>query len=396
LPEKKGITVYRISLFERFLMDKKIGFLFYVGMILLTFVSMCTTYISLNDSILPEPKVPIPMPNDLLWDCSVLALALSVGIGLMLLALKLAIIDEKKRLSAIGLLGLCLLAFISICFNMDVLYRTADRDFFLRYSSARVKAQYAEFFATTRAALDKRKLEFRRPVAVQEGELEAEIRGLREAPAGYGPIAKDEDYALIQLQKVAEVELEGLVEAYETDKQARALLASSDPQTLAEVEKVQDELRVAAISLAATTSIPLPPPVKLENPLFAVLSNLVDPKAFGLKEGIFVVLAFLLDLGDILGYTLLPNRKKSSSYSGQEPLFEPRLMPRPEPPPPSSPELAFPDLEGPEVIPDRGQPPHDEERAKELFFGEAADSDEFSTAPDEGPPPRAFRFRRRR
>ena len=125
-------------------MDKKIGLPFYVGMVMLTLASMCTTYISVNDSILPEPKVTIPLWNDMTWDCSVLALALSVGIGLMLLALKLAIIDEQKRLSPLGLIGLCLLAFISISFNMDVLYRTADKDFFLDYSKNRMVTPYTE------------------------------------------------------------------------------------------------------------------------------------------------------------------------------------------------------------------------------------------------------------
>lgn len=372
-------------------MDKKIGLPFYAGMILLTIVSMCTTYISLNDSILPEPKVPIPMPNDALWQCSVLALALSVGIGLMLLALKLAIIDEQKRLSLIGLLGLCLLAFISIAFNMDVLYRTADKDFFLDYSKSRMTTPYTEFFTEVRATLDERKQDYQKTLALQEGELEAEIEGLREAPAGYGPIAKKEDYELLKLEKVTKVDLDALVDADAKYKEANALLVSSDPRTIVDIQKFQDELRVVAKDLAAATLIPLPLPVKLESPLFAVLSRIIDPKTFGLKEAIFLILALVLDLGDIVGYTLVPNRKRPA-LADQGPSFEPRFMPRPEPPVHG---LALPDLDGPEIIPDRLGPPDDDD-AKEMFFGGETESREISSAPDEGPPPRAFRFRKRR
>ena len=106
---------------------------FFLAMFLLGAVSMWTTYQSLHDSILPKPTVQIALSENFVWDCSIFALMLSVAIGMMLFALKIAIVDEEKRLNIFGVLGLTVIGFISIAFNLDVLYRTADRDFFIRY-----------------------------------------------------------------------------------------------------------------------------------------------------------------------------------------------------------------------------------------------------------------------
>ena len=110
-----------------------------IAMVMFTIASMVTTYISLSISVLPEPSVVIPITEDVQWDCAWLALLLAVGIGLMLFALKVAIIDEQKRLNLVGIAGLTVVAFISISFNMDVFYRAANRDFYIRYTSAEMK-----------------------------------------------------------------------------------------------------------------------------------------------------------------------------------------------------------------------------------------------------------------
>lgn len=286
----------------------KIRMLLTPAMMLLTGVSMYTTYASLNESILPEPKIPIPTPLGL-WNCSVIALGLSVAIGLMLFAMKLAVIDGQKRLGIAGLTGMTITAFISIVFNMDVLYRTADREFYLRYSADRMRGAYESFMAESVARLEGRRAEVMRSIARQEGELESEIKGLRRAPAGYGQYAREEDYKLNLLQKTARVDLEQIDRAMEIKQQADELLRTASMASPAKIDGVQAELRVILKDLSALSHVPLPPVVKLESPLFAVFANLFDLRQIGFKEIFFLLIAFFLDLGDIIGFSLLPSRK---------------------------------------------------------------------------------------
>lgn len=282
--------------------------LLFAGMILLTIVSMWTTYKSLHDSILPEPIVPIPLGSLGTWQCSIIALALSVAIGVMLFALKLAIIDEQKRLNMLDIVGMTIVAFISIAFNMDVLYRTADREFFVRYSAARVKDTYAKYLTDVQRTLVEKKNTLQRALAEQEGELETEIMGLREAPAGYGPRARQEDYRLTILEKTTAVELETINTALAALSEADKVLVSSNPTSLDEVEELQAKLLVAVKEPGAVAGITLPEPVKFDNPLFAVFSKLFDVKSIGFKEIFFLAIALFLDLGDIIGYSLIPDK----------------------------------------------------------------------------------------
>ncbi len=286
-----------------------VKFMFTIAMFILGIVSICTTYISLNDSILPEPKVMIPITPDFAWNCSVLALGLSVAIGLMLLAIKMAVIDGHKRLNIFGVIGLTLIAFISITFNLDVLYRMADQNFFMSYSEGRMKSVYEDYLVQAQGELGARKAVLLKDVAKQEGELDAEIRGLRKAPEGYGQFAKQEDYRLTVLQKTTEVEVQSIDEALAQVKKADELLASASPDTIAGIEDLQNEIRVAVKDVAAASGIVLPQAVKLESPLFAVFAKLFDFRQVGVKEIFVLIVAFLLDLGDILGYTLVPNRR---------------------------------------------------------------------------------------
>jgi len=278
----------------------------FLAMVILTIVSMWTTYASLKDSILPEPMVAIPMTDTFTWNCSIFALGLSVAIGLMLFALKLAIIDQQKKLNFMGIVGLTIVAFISITFNMDVLYRVGDRDFFLRHSTAKVKDSYGAYLSEVRTKLLEEKQAAERVLARQAGELEAEIKGLREAPAGYGNRARSEDHRLTVLAKEMEVELISLEAALAAQAEADALLASSRPETIADVEILQDRLRVEAKNVGALAGVDLPAPISLENPLFAVFERLFDFETVGWKEIFFLILAFLIDLGDIIGYSLVP------------------------------------------------------------------------------------------
>lgn len=281
-----------------------------VAMSMLSLVSIWTTYASLNDSILPEPKIAIPLAQGTVWQCSIVALGLSISIGLMLLSLKIAIIGGHKRLSLAGLLGLTVVAFISITFNMDVLYRTADKDFYLRYSNDQMRAPYEEYLATTQGILLEKKGELLKGVAKQEGELDAEKRGLRKAPAGYGQYARQEEYNLTILSKETEVEMQAVEAGLLTKDKADELLRAARPTSLEEIDKNQAELRVIIKDLSAVTGVPLPEQVKTESPLFAVFAKLMDVKTVGFKEIFFLILALLLDLGDIIGYSLVPNARK--------------------------------------------------------------------------------------
>ena len=282
----------------------------FVAMVLFSIVSMCTTYISLSDSILPAPTILVQLTEEFAWTCSVLALFLSIAIGLMLFAIKIAVIDGQKRLNVLGIVGLAVIAFISISFNMDVLYRIADNDFFLSFSTGRMKAPYEDYLVQAQSELRTRRDTLRKGVALQEGELDAEIRGLREDPRGYGTVAKKEDYELTLLQKTTAVELESIDEAFERKKEADALLASTVPNSTDEIEKLQHELRVIVKDVAAATSLPMPKPIKTESPLFAVFAKLFDLRTIGYKEIFILLVAIFLDLGDIVGYSLVPNKKK--------------------------------------------------------------------------------------
>jgi hypothetical protein len=279
-------------------------------MTLLGVVSMWTTYVSLRDSILPKPMVYIPLGHGQTWECSIFALLLSVAIGMMLFALKVAIIDEQKRLNILGLMGLIVVGFISITFNMDVLYRTADRDFYLRYSSQEVRNIYEQHLTQVQKALTDKQLELRKIVAKQEGEMEAEVKGLRDAPAGYGPIAKQEDYKLTLMVKQAQVELEKIDEALKTKDTVDQILMASAPVTLDEIQKLENDLRVPLKNMSAAAGMQLPMPVQIENPLFTVFRRLCDYHTLGLKEIFFMAIALFLDLGDILGYVLVPNKRR--------------------------------------------------------------------------------------
>ena len=291
-------------------------FIIFIAMVLLSVVSMYTTYASLHDSILPEPTVPIPIGANHVWNCSIFALGLSVAIGMMLFALKVAIIDEQKRLNLAGLLGLTFVGFISITFNIDVLYRTADRDFFVRYENNKMRGVYEDFLAKTQASLSEKKTSLLRQVAAQEGELESEVKGLRSAPAGFGERARQEDYHLTVLKKTTEVDLQLVEEAITAKQKADEILARLEtPTSLQQVMEAQDKLRGAMKDVSGVASVALPDVVKPENPFFAVFQKLFDWESVGFKEIFIVMVGFLLDLGDIIGYSMVPNRKKHDTWT---------------------------------------------------------------------------------
>lgn len=283
-------------------------FIILVAMVLMGIASMYTTYISLRDSILPM-SVTIPIKG-YKWDCAWLALCLSVAIGLMLFALKGSIIDGQKRLNFFGLIGLTVVSFISIAFNMDVLYRTADRDFYFRYAGQTMRSVYEVYLTEVQTKLLEKQTELRKMIATQEGEMEAEVKGLRQAPAGYGPLAKQEDYKLTLIAKQVPIELEKIDAALKTKEQADQLLLTQNPATVDEIQKLQNDLRVTLKDMGAAAGVPLPAPVQTENPLFTVFRRLFDYKTIGLKEIFFLAIALFMDLGDILGYVLVPNRRR--------------------------------------------------------------------------------------
>lgn len=322
-------------------MNRLYKFIFAIAMMFLGVVSMWTTYVSLHDSILPKPTITIPV-HGIMWECSIFALLLSVAIGMMLFALKMAIIGEHKQLTILGVLGLTIVGFVSIAFNLDVLYRTADRDFYLSYSNQQMRSSYDQYLGEILRKLGEKQMELRKIVARQEGEMEAEVKGLRQAPAGYGPIAKQEDYKLTLMVKQAQVELDGIDQTLKTNKdKVDQLLATRNPTTIDEVQQLQTDLRVALKDLGAAAGMPLPKPIQADSPLFAVFDRLFNTKTVGLKEVFFLILAFLLDLGDICGYVLVSNKKPARDLavtpSGKPvslrpgiPVFRtPELLPHP-------------------------------------------------------------------
>lgn len=298
----------------------------YLAMTLLGVVSMWTTYVSVRDSILPEPVVRLNLGQGVVWDCSIIALGLSVAIGLMLFALKVAIIDEQKRLNILGLIGLTVVGFISISFNLDVLYRTADRDFFVRYSSEKMRAVYEDYLREAQTILLAKEEKAKKDIARQKGELAAEIKGLRKAPEGYGPIAKEEDYKLTVLQETAAVDLENITMALAKKDEADTLLKTTHPVKIEEVDELQNRLRVAIKDIGAHAGLPLPAVVKIESPLFAVFAKVFDFNTIGIKEIFFLVVAFFLDLGDIIGYSLIPNKPKKKKEEPLPDFTEPERM----------------------------------------------------------------------
>jgi hypothetical protein len=246
----------------------------------------------------------------------VFALGLSVAIGMMLFGLKLAIIDEQKRLNLAGLLGLTFVGFISIAFNIDVLYRTADRDFFVRYENNKMRGVYEDYLAKTQTSLGEKRTSLLRQVAAQEGELESEVKGLRTAPSGYGERARQEDYHLTVLKKTTEVDLQLVDDAITAKKKADEILAKLEtPKNLQDVIDDQDRLRAAVKDVGGVAGVALPDVVKPENPFFAVFQKLFDWQNVGFKEIFIVMVGFLLDLGDIIGYSMVPNRKKQDKWT---------------------------------------------------------------------------------
>jgi hypothetical protein len=285
--------------------------------------------------VLPEPSVTIPITENVTWDCAYLALMISAGIGLMLFALKVAIIDEQKRLTLTGVLGLLIIAFISVSFNMDVFYRAANRDFYIHFTSAEMKRVYADYLAEVDAKLSTRKTELLKLVAKQEAELESEIRGIREAPEGYGPKAKSEEYKLTLLQKEAEVELQALEEVRASRLRANELLVES-PLDLAGVETLQGELQAALKDLGAKAGIPLPEPYRAQNQLFVVFAKLFDFRNSNFMEIcmslLIMALALLLDLGDIIGYSMVPDEpggKRTRKRVDYDAYLGPEVVPAP-------------------------------------------------------------------
>jgi hypothetical protein len=362
-------------------------FIVFVAMVLLTIVSIWTTYISLTDSILPEPKLPIPLPSGIVWQCSVFALALSVAIGLMLFALKAAIIDEQKSLGIGGILGLIVVGFISITFNMDVLYRTADKEFYTRYANDEMLRVYENHLSEAERVLTTKRDALRKQVATQTAELESEVEGIRQSPAGYGTRAKEEEYKLRIMESGAEVELETLDQALASKEKADALILATHPQTIEEVQQFQNDLRVLVRDVAAQAGLPLPHPVKLESPIFAVFAKLFDFKNVGMKEIFFLLIALFLDVGDIIGYSLVPKGKKQPARRLPHftPVYDPTEGPR----------------NRPEFVPswdliaakgEDGEAGAGEQKGDD-FFGEST----IARLPnaEQGRPPRSFRIDRR-
>jgi hypothetical protein len=371
-------------------------FVILIAMVMFTIASIVTTYISLSISVLPEPSVTIPITEDVQWDCAYLALLISLGIGLMLFALKVAIIDEKKRLNVVGLLGLLIVAFISISFNMDVFYRAANRDFYINYTNAQLKKVYADYLAEAESKLSAKKTELLKQVAKQEGELESEIRGIRQDPQGYGPKAKSEDYKLTLLQKETEVELRSIEEAQALKEKADALLTQT-PKDLLEVEALQGELQAAVKDMGAKAGVPLPEPYRAQNQLFVVFAKLFDLRNSNFMEIcmslLIMALAILLDLGDIIGYNMVPddpNAKRARKYIDYDRYTGPEIIPGPHRKP---------------LLTESESSPIDyyaeDENDKEAFFARA-NEDEYPLPSEEveataqGHGRRPFHFKRRR
>ncbi|MBM3290455.1 MAG: hypothetical protein FJY92_09910 [Candidatus Hydrogenedentes bacterium] len=176
-----------------------------------------------------------------------------------------------------------------------------------------MRTAYEDYLATAQTKLNERRQELEKQVAKQEGELESEIKGLREKPAGYGNEARKEEYHLTLLQKTSEVELQSIVAAQERKQEVDAVLAQASVAKLEDVTKLQDDVRLKIKDFAAAVGTPMPPAVKLESPLFAVFQKLFNFRTAGPLEYLILALAFLLDLADIIGYSLVPTKKEKKS-----------------------------------------------------------------------------------
>jgi hypothetical protein len=196
-----------------------------------------------------------------------------------------------------------------------VLYRTANADFHLRYTDSQMRQTYENYLAEVQHTLAERQSAVRKQVAIQEGELESEIQGLRQAPAGFGNRAREEQYELTLLEKESEIELESVREGLAAKDKADLLLASTFPTTLAGVQELENEVRVLARDAGTAANIPMPPPSEPETPLFAVFSNLFDPETIGFEEVFFLLIAVMLDLGDIVGFNLVTRKASMRTAS---------------------------------------------------------------------------------
>jgi hypothetical protein len=331
----------------------------YLALTMFSVVSMWMTYASLHDSILLKPEVSIPLWNGVVWQCSVFALLISMAIGLMLFALKLTIIEGQRRLNLFGFVGLLLVASISIVFNVDVLYRVANPTFYERHAYNAVRSVYDAYLTDVQAELPSRRdPQPTEPVSLEAG-LDAEREGLGEDPAGLGA-------------------QEGIDPALAAREKVEALLAKSMPDTVEGVAAWQEEIRAAAKPLGELAGKPLPPAARVETPLSAVFANLMDWQKLGFMEVFILALAVLLDLGDIVGYSLIPNQpKKRRSALPAMPEFD-------------MPEMAV--LPPTDRIKKENPPPESLEDSFDPFEPRA----QAASSPRTGPPPRPLRLRRRR
>lgn len=335
----------------------------FIAMVMLAVVSMWTTYVSLRDSILPTPEVDLPLFNGAVWTCSIFALLLAVAIGLMLFALKLAIIDGQKRINFPGLVGMIIVAFISITFSFDVLYRTADPDVLLNETASAVRGVYDEHLASVQTKVIQERERLLKDIPQQDHELKAEPLSFRDAPSEFEPgaydgtddLAEPESEALEfgdipndlatsagsqagqpTIPEIIAAELETITAALAAVNEANELLRTSLPRTVADVEQLENQLRGLVTDATARAGIPMPEPVRIDTPLFAVLGKLLDWKTVGLKEIFFLAIAIILDLGDIIGYSLIPSKPKTAAKKPEwlparkatiEPGFEPAKLP---------------------------------------------------------------------
>lgn len=236
-------------------------------MVLLTSVSIWANYASLSTSVLPEPRVPVPLPTGGTWECTVVALVLAVALGLMLFALKLTILDEDRRLNGAGALGVIVILLLSVAFNADVLYRVADKDFYPRHAMAQTAAAYSAHL---------------------------------ERIAADNPTAET---------------------AAAVDKARRLFLAAA-PEDMEEVAAIEQTVRTA---LTQAGIDPPPEPTHLDSPLFAVLAHITNVQSLGVQDWFLLLLALFLDLGDLIAYRLLPARRMA------DPLPRKPLQARPAP-----------------------------------------------------------------
>ena len=137
------------------------------------------------------------------------------------------------------------------------------------------------------------------------------------------------------LQKEAEVELRALDEVQSSRQHANELLVKS-PQDLAGVEALQGELQAALKDLGAKAGIPLPEPYRAQNQLFVVFAKLFDFRNSSFMEIcmslLIMALALLLDLGDIIGFSMVPDEpggKRTRKHVDYDEYLGPEIVPAP-------------------------------------------------------------------